>query len=199
MLRGRAERRLAAVLLALLALVCGYFVLLQWWLVAPLRTIDADMATLRATQARDAGLLASRPALERALAAQQLNQSGAEGALLPERDAGAASAALMQRVVDIVRRHAGQGAGCDAPLKMPLDRPSPPGPFREVSVSITLRCGIAPLTAILHDIEQGRPYLFVTELTIFRPSAQGNEADARLEAQFTLAGYIAESGRKASP
>ncbi len=196
---GRAERRLAAVVLALFALALGYVVLLHWWLVAPLRTMDAEMASLRITRARDAGLLAAQPALQRALAAQEVNQSGAEGALLPERDAGAASAALMQRVVDIVRRHSGQGSGCDAPAKMPLDRPSPPGPFREVSVSITLRCGILPLTSILHDIETGRPYLFITELTIFRPSSRGSEGGARLEAQFTLAGYIAQAGHGSAP
>jgi general secretion pathway protein M len=185
------DSRLAAIGLLLLALVVVYFALLHWWFVAPLRDIDAQMADLRDTQGRYAAAIAQKPELEKRLAALGAGQA-ASSAFLPEDDPNAAAAGLMQRVVDVASAHPENG-GCEVTQKMPL--PEPPAddgePYRKAAVSISLRCDIQPLSAVLHDLEQGTPYLFVGDLSIFRnPVISRQNAQAPLEVQFTLTGYV---------
>jgi general secretion pathway protein M len=185
------DSRLVAIGLLLLALVVVYFALLHWWFVAPLRDIGAQMADLRDTQGRYAAAIAQKPELEKRLAALGAGQA-ASSAFLPEDDPNAAAAGLMQRVVDVASAHPENG-GCEVTQKMPL--PEPPAddgePYRKAAVSISLRCDIQPLSAVLHDLEQGTPYLFVGDLSIFRnPVISRQNAQAPLEVQFTLTGYV---------
>lgn len=192
------DSRLAAIGLLLLVLAIAYFALLHWWFVAPLRAIDAQMADLRDIQGRYAAAIAQKPELEKRLATLGAGQA-ASSAFLPEDDPNAASAGLMQRVVDVAAAHPRNG-GCEVTQKMPL--PAPPvdsgEPYRKAAVSISLRCDIEPLSAVLHDLEQGTPYLFVGDLSIFRnPVITQQNAQAPLEVQFTLTGYV-RPARKAS-
>lgn len=185
------DSRIAAVLLLLIVLVVAYFVLLHWWLVAPMRQLDARMDALRDTQARYAAAIAQKPALEQRLAALGAGQA-ASSAFLPEDDPNAASAGLMQRVVDVTGA-SGQGGGCEVTQKMPLPPPAGDGsePYRRAAVSISLRCAVQPLASVLYRLEQGRPYLFIDDLSIYRnpvAASQGNAA--ALEVQFTLSGYV---------
>ncbi|MBV8158654.1 MAG: general secretion pathway protein GspM, partial [Dyella sp.] len=61
----------------------------------------------------------------------------------------------------------------------------------KVAVSISLRCDVQPLAETLHDLEQGAPYLFVDDLSIYRnPVAAIQQAATPLEVQFTLSGYV---------
>ena len=47
---------------------------------------------------------------------------------------------------------------------------------------------------MLNDLEQGTPYLFVGDLSIFRnPVITQQNAQAPLEVQFTLTGYVRPS------
>ncbi|WP_049622670.1 type II secretion system protein GspM [Frateuria defendens] len=189
------DRRIAAVLLLLVAVVLAYFLLLHWWLVAPLRAIDAEMDDLRDTQSRYAAVIAEKPMLEKRIAALGAGQA-ASAAFLPEDDPSAASAGLMQRVVDIAAAHP-QNGGCEVTQKMQL--PTPPGsddnqpePYRKVAVTIGMRCDIEPLAAVLHALEQGTPYLFIDELSLYRNPVAAQEAGSAvpLEVQFALSGYV---------
>lgn len=193
------DSRLAAIGLLLVVLVIAYFALLHWWFVAPLRAIDAQMADLRDTQGRYAAAIAQKPELEKRIATLGAGQA-ASSAFLPEDDPNAASAGLMQRVVDVAAAHPRNG-GCEVTQKMPLPEPPPDSsePYRKAAVSISLRCDIEPLSAVLHDLEQGTPYLFVGDLSIFRnPVITQQNAQAPLEVQFTLTGYVRPS-RNTSP
>ncbi len=191
---GPRESRFAAIGLLVLVLLVAYFLLLHWWFVAPLRQVGEDMTDLRVTQARYAAALAQKPALEKRIAALGAGQA-ASSAFLPEEDPNAASAGLMQRVVDVTGAHAQQG-GCEVTQKMPLPetQSSSSEPYRRASVSISLRCGIEPLSAVLHDLESGTPYLFINDLSIYRnPVASQQNAQSALEVQFTLSGYVRPS------
>jgi len=185
------ESRIAAVLLLLVVLVIAYFALLHWWFVAPLQAIGSEMDDLRDTHARYAAAIAEKPQLQQRIAAMGAGQA-ASHAFLPEDDPNAAAAGLMQRVVDTVAAHP-QGGACDVTQKMPVTNP-PAGadePYRKVAVSISLRCDVQPLAETLHDLEQGTPYLFVDDLSIYRnPVAAMQQAAAPLEVQFTLSGYV---------
>jgi general secretion pathway protein M len=185
------ESRIAALLLLLAALLLGYFVLLHWWFVAPLQSIRAEMADLRDTQSRYAAAIAEKPQLERRLATIGAGQA-ASSAFLPQTDPNAATAGLMQRVVDVVAAHP-QSGSCDVTQKMPLPNPPPEDgePYQKVAVSISLRCDMEPLAAVLNALEQGVPYLFVDDLSIYRNPVTSREGQAApLEVQFSLSGYV---------
>ncbi len=195
------ERRIAAIALLLLALLLAYVVLLHWWLVAPLRQIDGEMAQLRDTHSRYAAAIAEKPALQQRLAALGAGQATSD-AFLAADDPNNAAADLMQQVVDVVARGS-QGGRCVVSQKMPLPPPPTPAdePYRKAAVSISLSCDIEPLAAVMQALEQGRPYLFVDDLSIYRnPVAAQRDHGAPLEVQFTLSGYVRpSSGQPASP
>lgn len=186
------DSRIAAILLALLTLVIAYFALLHWWFVAPMLDVDNQMADLRDTQSRFAAAIAEKPQLEKRIAALGQGQA-TNNAFLPEDDPNAAAAGLMQRVVDVVGAHA-EGGSCEVTQKMPVPNPAAADnePYRKVAVSISLRCDMQPLAAVLHDLEQGTPYLFVNEMSVYRNpvAAQQNNNAPPLEVQFTLSGYV---------
>jgi general secretion pathway protein M len=185
------ESRIAALGLLLITLVLAYFLLLHWWFVAPLQQIRSDMTDLRDTQGRYAAAIAEKPALESRIAALGAGQA-ASSAFLPTDDPNTASADLMQRVVDVVGSNTSSGR-CVVSQKMPLPNPSASAgePYRKAAVSISLSCDVEPLAAVLQALEQGTPYLFVDDLSVYRNpvATQQNEA-APLEIQFTLSGYV---------
>lgn len=179
----RAQSRLAAILLTLVALAAAYFLLLHWWFVAPLMSIDGRMHDLQAIHAKYAAAIAERPLLEKRVAS--LERGGATvGAFLAADDPSAAAAGLIQRATDVVSAHAHDGAGCSMPSKMPIEQDRTSEAVRRVSVSITLDCGMQPLAAVLHDFDRGLPYLFVDNFAMAR------SPDGRLQAQLTLSGYL---------
>ncbi|EIL93901.1 MULTISPECIES: type II secretion system protein GspM [Rhodanobacter] len=188
---NRRDSRIAAVLLLLLVLLLAYFVLLHWWFVAPLQQIRGEMADLRDTQSRYAAAIAEKPALLQRIAALGAGQA-ASSAFLSADDPNTASADLMQRVVDVVAAHAGSGS-CTVSQKMPLPSPAPAAgePYRKAAVSISLSCDIEPLAAVMQALEQGTPYLFIDDLSIYRnPVAAQQGGAVPLEVQFTLSGYV---------
>lgn len=192
------ESRLAAVGLALLALAVGYVLLLHWWFVAPQLAIAGEMQDLRASEHRFSAIIAQRDALKARLARLQQGQARSS-AFLPEDDPSAASAGLMQRAVDIVAAHAAEGP-CSVTQKMPVPaQDDDSGPYRKVQVNISLRCGMRPLAAVLHDLEQGMPYLFVEAFTAYRNPVPGPGGTMQpLEVQFTLTGYVHQPAGGAS-
>jgi general secretion pathway protein M len=185
------DSRIAAIGLLLLALLLAYFVLLHWWFVAPLQQIRSEMADLRDTHSRYAAAIAEKPTLQKRIAALGAGQA-ASSAFLAADDPNTAAADLMQRVVDVVGSNTARGS-CVVSQKMPL--PNPPAsagePYRKAAVSISLSCDIEPLAAVLQALEQGTPYLFIDDLSIYRnPVAAQQDHAAPLEVQFTLSGYV---------
>lgn len=185
------ESRIAAIVLLLLALLLAYFVLLHWWLVAPLRQIGQEMTDLRDSHSRYAAAIAQKPALQKRIATLGAGQA-ASSAFLPTDDPNTAAGDLMQRVVDVVGASTQTGR-CVVSQKMPL--PNPPvtagEPYRKAGVSISLGCDIEPLAQVLHALEQNMPYLFVDDLSIYRNPVRAKENQATpLEVQFTLYGYV---------
>ncbi|MBT2144311.1 MULTISPECIES: type II secretion system protein GspM [unclassified Rhodanobacter] len=194
------DSRIAAILLLLLALLLAYFTLLHWWFVAPLQQVRSEMADLRDTHSRYAAAIAEKPALQRRIAALGAGQA-ASSAFLAADDPNTAAADLMQRVVDVVAGNT-TGGRCVVSQKMPL--PNPPAtagePYRKAAVSISLSCDVEPLAAVLQALEQGTPYLFVDDLSIYRnPVAAQQDSAAPLEVQFTLSGYVRPARNAPAP
>ncbi len=193
------DSRIAAIALLLLVLLLGYFVLLHWWFVAPLQEIRSQMVDLRDTHSRYAAAIAEKPALQQRIAALGAGQA-ASSAFLAEDDPNTAAADLMQRVVDVVGTST-HGGSCVVSQKMPMPNPpaTPGEPYHKAAVSISLSCDIEPLATVLQALEQGTPYLFIDDLSIYRNPVAGQQGNAApLEVQFTLSGYVRPS-HAASP
>lgn len=194
------ESRMAAIGLLLLVLVLTYFLLLHWWFVAPLRDIDSQMDDLRDTQSRYAAAIAQKPQLLKRI--EELGHAQTDSStFLTETDPNAASASLMQRVVDDAAAHAQEGS-CEVSQKMPVNNPgtSSNDPYQKVVVSISLHCDMQPLMGLLYTLEKGKPYLFVQDFSVYRnPLVNTQKNVAPLEVQFTLAGYVRASGKQAAP
>jgi general secretion pathway protein M len=184
------ESRIAAIVLLLIALTAVYFLFIHWWFVAPQLSMADEMDDLRDTQRRYAAAIAERPQLEKRLTTLEQGQTRSD-AFLAGDDTNAAAAGLMQRVVDVAAAHKEDGA-CDVVQKMPVPAQDKAGePYRKVTVNISLRCQMQPMAAVLHDIEDEAPYLFIEDFSIYRnPVAARNGGNAPLEVQFTVSGYI---------
>lgn len=185
------DSRIAAIGLLLVTLVIAYFVLLHWWFVQPLQQISSDMSDLRDTQARFATAIAEKPALQQRIAALGAGQA-ASSAFLAEDDPNSAAADLMQRVVDVVGARA-KGGSCVVSQKVPIPNPpaTPGEPYRKAAVSINLSCDVESLAQVMHSLEQGTPYVFIEDLSIYRnPVAALQGHAAPLEVQFTVSGYV---------
>lgn len=189
MQRKSAERRIAALALALGALVLGYFALVHWWFVAPQRAMAQEMQQLRAREHRYAAIIAERGTVQARLAHLRQGQQTSR-ALLADSDPSAAAASLMQHVVDVVAAHQALGP-CTVTQKMPVSAEPGHGPYRKVTVNISLRCAMHALAAVLYDLEEGKPYLFVEDFSAFRntlPRPDGGLPP--LQVQFSLSGYV---------
>jgi general secretion pathway protein M len=177
-------------LLLVLVLALAWLVLVQWWFIAPLRDIDGQMQALRASQQRYATIVAQRDVLRQRLASLSQGHVDAS-AFLPGSDSNAATAGLMQRTVDVVKLHAGLGP-CKVTQKMPVPTSAAgKAPYRKVRASISMRCAMAPLAAVLHDLARGKPYVIVSSFDANRNPRPGKDgATQPLNVQMTLSGYM---------
>lgn len=189
-LTARGRRVLAIGLLACVLLL-AYLVMLHWWFVAPLSQVRSEMDALRAAQSQYAAALAEAPALRariQALDAQQASNTAFWG----NEDASTAVAALMQHVTDTVAAQAA-GGSCTVNQKLMLrDPPRQSGePYRRAAVNIKLSCDMQALVGVLHALEDGSPYAFIDDLSIYRNPVAARQGKGRpLEVQFTLSGYL---------
>lgn len=193
------ESRLTALVLALLVLALAYFLLMHWWFVVPLQKIDDQMQSLRDNRQRYATIVAQRDMLNQRLASLSRGRADSS-AFLSGNDPNAATASLMQRIVNVVTTHADLGP-CKVTQKMPVPaHEAGNAPYRKVSANINMRCGMQPLTAVLYDLAHGKPYLFIDNFNAYRnPRPDKNGATQPLNVQMTLSGYMHARSTGATP
>ncbi|MGA7297813.1 MAG: type II secretion system protein GspM [Rhodanobacteraceae bacterium] len=194
-----ADGRPMALGLLLLIVVVVYFVGVHWWFVAPQLAIGSQMDDLREQQQRFAAIVAEKPDIQKRIEAVRKYEKGNQ-AFLPQNDPAAASASLIQRVTDVIKKHDPDGGRCSAQQSTPLRRAGKDEPYQSVSVRIRMTCDMETATSVLYDLEKGKPFLFVDELMMYRRASfyRGqNKQSSKLEVQFTLTGYLRQPGGKA--
>lgn len=185
------ERRGTALLILAVVFGAAYWLLIDSWFAGPLRAMGEQAEQLREQQQRYAGVLRQGDALR-----EQLDQArqdpASQTSLLPGDDPDAVAADLMQRLADLINRHATLGGGCSLSQRKPITPEQDEGePYRQVQVSLTLNCAIEPLTAILHELEYQPPFLFVDELRIRRgKQAPVSGGAGQLVVQLLVRGYL---------
>lgn len=195
-------RPLALILFAIMVLV-GYLLLVHWWFVAPHLRMAGEIRLLKEQQGTFLAAIAARPEIEQRLQEVRRFESGSPS-FLPENDFDAAAAALYSRLRTLVEEKAPVAERCQIashnPKRSGLDEQ-----YERVTITVHLRCDIDDFAAVLHELEAGKPLLFVDELNIYRQGAPtrprrptpgsfvaggGNTLDIR----FDLYGYLRRPG-----
>ncbi len=193
-----ADQRPLALGLLLVVIIVIYFLGVHWWFVAPQIDIGNQMDDLREQQQRFATIVAEKPDIQKRIDAVRKYEKNNQ-AFLPQNDAAAASASLIQRVTDVIKKRDPDGGRCSAQQSTPLRNQGKDEPYESVSVRIRMTCDMETATGVLYDLEQGKPFLFVDELMIYQRANfyRQQKQTSKLEVQFTLTGYLRRPGGKA--
>ena len=140
---------------------------------------------------------AQRPEIEKRLAAihekEQSNQ-----AFLTDTDQNAASAWLIQRLNQAITDHAKDEKRCSSNGQQQYTG-GEEELYKHVTVQARLRCDLEPLAAILYDLENGKPYLFVDQLMIYKQQTYqppgSKVVSSPLDVRFNLTGYLRQPGK----
>lgn len=188
----RRDRWLAlGVLLGVLLLV--WLLALEPWWGAPLREVDARIATLQQRELRMRMQLQQAPAVAAALERARAVAARSPG-FLPEASAELATAGLVRRLETVVEQASPGNRSCAISNRAPLADNAPAGRFPRVIVQVRLRCGAPELARVLYALESGSPRLFVRNLNIsaqryfFAPGRGAQQGG--LEVGFDLSGYL---------
>lgn len=194
------DGRFLAVVLLLIVLMLIYLICIHWWFVAPQMQISNEMQELREQQLRFRQTTAERPEIEKRLAEVKAYEQGNQ-AFLAETDANAASAALIQRLKQALSDHAKNEKRCQS-VGTQNYTGGDDELYKRVTVQARLKCDLEPLAAILYDLENGKPYLFVDQVMIYKQQTYtppgGKVAPPPLDVRFNLSGYLRESGKPAA-
>lgn len=194
-----ADGRPLALGLLLFVVVVVYFVGVHWWFVAPQIDVGNQMDDLREQQQRFAAIVAEKPDIQKRIDAVRKYEKGNQ-AFMPQNDPAAASASLIQRVTDVIKKRDPEGARCSAQQSTPLRLQGKDEPYESVSVRIRMTCDMETATGVLYDLEKGKPFLFVDELMMYRRASfyrSQQKQSSKMEIQFTLTGYLRQPGDKA--
>lgn len=191
------DGRFLAVVLLLIVLMLIYLVGVHWWFVAPQMQFANDMGDLREQQLRFRQTTAEKPEIEKRLAQVRAYEQGNQ-AFLSETDANAASAALIQRLKQAMTVHVKDEKRCQSISQQNFNS-GEEELYQRVTVQARLKCDMEPLAAILYDLENGKPYLFVDQVMIYRQQSYqppgAKVAPPPLDVRFNLSGYLRQPGK----
>jgi len=193
------DGRFLAVVILLIVLLLVYLIGIHWWFVAPHLQFRADMQDLRDQQLRFRQAAAQKPEIERRLTAIR-QQEQSNQAFLTDADASAASAWLIQRLNQAISDHAKDEKRCQS-VSQQNYAGGEEELYKRVTVQARLRCDLEPLAAILYDLENGKPYLFVDQIMIYKQQTYqppgSKVSSSPLDVRFNLTGYLRQPGKAA--
>lgn len=197
-----ANRSRAGVLAAvLLFLVIAYLVLVHWWFTAPLLSMGEDLDALRQQEQELRLELAQRPQFEQQLA-QVREFEAANPGFLQEANKELASAALVQRLEQVVGSASANPNACQITARTPSEA-TEKEEFQRVVVQVRLRCGMAEFATVLHALEGGQPQLFVDNVDLLSRrsylAAGADAGGAAIDVGFDLYGYMKSAPQVVSP
>ena len=186
--KAASKRRCAAMLAVLAVLVSFVGLLIIWPLMAQNRAFDKEMADQVALLMRLRNLAARQSGLEEEL--QQFRLTADESHYYIKAQTPALGAAeLQKRVKRIIDANQGKLVSTQA---LPIQDDG-----KAVRIAIRVRMSIRPdaLGGVLHDLEGGRPPLFVENLSVRarqtrRRRKQTSSPKQSIDVHYDLAGYM---------
>lgn len=173
-----------------LIVVLAYFLLVHWWFTAPMMDMGGQINQLRDQELQYRMDASQRPALERKLG-EVRQQQALTPHFLPEANKELASAALVQRLEQVVSAASPNPNACQITARTPTET-SIKEDFQRVTVQVRLRCGMAEMANIMHSLEGGSPQLFIDNLELLSRNSYNNAGPVggAVEVVFDLFGYI---------
>jgi general secretion pathway protein M len=181
--------RVLGVLVALLAV--AYLLLVHWWFTAPMLDLGGQIRDLSTQELSLRAEAAQRPALKRQMAQLQVFEAAHPG-FLPEASQELASAGLVQRLEQVVATASPNPNACQITARTPAQADASESYVR-VIVQVRLRCGMAELAAVLHDLESNNPQLFIDNLDLLSRRSYllaTPDDSASMDVSFDLYGYL---------
>jgi general secretion pathway protein M len=184
-----SERWKVFAVLALIA-VLAYFVLVHWWFTAPMMGMGEQINQLRDQELQYRMEASQRSALEKKLVDVRQQQSLSPH-FLPEANKELASAALVQRLEQVVSAANSNPNACQITARTPTENALKED-FQRVTVQVRLRCGMTEMANIMHSLEGGSPQLFIDNLELLSRASYNNSGPigGAVEVVFDLFGYI---------
>lgn len=193
------DGRFLAVVLLLIVLLLVYLLGVHWWFVAPHLQYAGEMQDLREQQLRYRHAIEEKPEIEQRLAEVKAYEQG-NRAFLSETDPNAASAALIQRLKQAMTDHAKDEQRCQNVSTQSFNG-GEEELYKRVTVQARLKCDLEPLAAILYDLENGKPYLFVDQVMIYKQQSYSppgvKVVPNPLDVRFNLSGFLRQPGKPA--
>lgn len=182
---NRKHRYQALLLLLLLVLVVAVSILVPWWL--KMDFYQERIAALTERHQRYANLVTRKPLLQRELKALK-KQFKVSQYYIDASTPQLAAAQLQQRVKQVITR-----AGGKLVSTQNLPRPEKDGD-KKVAVRVRMNGDTDVLVKVLHDLEAGKPLLFVENLSIrSRKRVEGRRKKRKTiysnDLHFDLIGY----------
>lgn len=170
-------------------ILLAYLLLVHWWFTAPMMGMGEQINQLRDQELLHRMEAAQRPALEKRLG-EVRQQQAATPHFLPEANKELASAALVQRLEQVVSAASPNPNACQITARTPTEN-STQEDFQRVTVQVRLRCGMAEVANIMYSLEGGSPQLFIDNLELTSRSTYGNAGPGgAIDVVFDLFGYI---------
>ncbi|UXI67784.1 type II secretion system protein GspM [Tahibacter amnicola] len=198
LLPDKNNGRLLAVVLTLIVALLVYLLGVHWWFVSPHLALRGQMADLREQQQRFRETSAQRAEIEKRLGeVREFEQSSQ--AFLNQTDANAAAADLIQRLKQAVNDRGGDQNRCQVLTNQTLTG-GKPELYERVTIQVRMRCDLEPFSAIVYQLESGKPYLFVDQLMVYKqnygyvPPGQKQPQQSALDIRFNLSGYLRKRG-----
>lgn len=196
LLPDRENNRPLAIGLLVVALLVVYLLGFHWFIVRH-ADIGEEVANLEQQAARFKAAAARRPQLERRL--DELRRERLDSALfLGQSNFNTAAAALMRRLREVIDQRAEDSELCTVNSTQNRQDPEPER-FEQVTVNVRMNCPLPDLVAILYELENSVPLIFVDNLMINqrmsadRPRRRGGVAVyGQLDARFDLYGFLSE-------
>ena len=200
---GIERDRWAALGLLLAVLTLAYAVLIHPWWTVPMLEANERLDGLKERELRQRMQLLQAPQVQQRLQQVRQQQAGQPG-FLPEASAELASAALVQRLENVVAQASPGNRSCRIDNRSPLADTSRRDRYARVVVQVRLRCGTGETAAVLHALESGSPRLFVGNLNLlsargyFVPGTGRPSSDGGVDVSFDLYGYLRPSPKAAA-
>lgn len=196
--RSRPEHaRVKALGLLALAVAVLYLLGLHWWWTAPMFSMGQQIEQLRDQELRMRMIAMQRPQIEKRLAEVRQTEASNPG-FLPEASAELASAGLAQRLESLIASASPDKTACTITQRTPTPDTTQEA-YQRVVVQVRMLCGMGEFSAFLHEVEGGRPQLFVDDLNIvsrlnFVGATGQPDPNGPLDISFNLYGYLRPGG-----
>lgn len=192
LLPDKERQRPLAFLLLAVALIAFYALLVQPHVLRHLELGEA-IDQMAAAEARYRAAIEQRPEIEARIDAVRSEQRQSD-LFLEQANANLASSELTTRLKEVIDTSTDNPSACRVLSQQNL-RPPEDEQFERVTVKIRMRCEVADLAQVLYQLENGTPYLFVDNVTIYRQIRRvrrGRELvqEKMLDVRFDLFGYL---------